>query len=384
MEYTYPDYYKDFKCSADKCPDTCCAGWQIVIDRKTLQKYREYPGAFGSRLHNSIDWEESSFKQYDKRCAFLNEENLCDICLEAGEDKLCKTCRRYPRHYEEFENLREISLSLSCPEAAKLILERDKKVTFQTVERDNGLDEEYEYFDFLLHTKLQEIRLYLLELFQNRKLPLPDRMAMALTSIHDLQTRIGSQKLFEIDDLLEKYKKPETLAYGRKKWEQYRKRSDIRSYLMHSMMYRLYQLEPLKDDWRDWLKDCETILYEKISPYEYQGYCQQFDKNQCDELYQYEQLLVYFLFSYFCGAVYDSDAMSKIKLIIVHTMLIRELHLAVWIKNGKRLSLSEKTDIAHRYAREVEHSDVNLRRMEHMVHEDPFFDMGHLLVCILG
>ena len=88
MEYTYPDYYKDFKCSADKCPDTCCAGWQIVIDRKTLQKYREYPGAFGSRLHNSIDWEESSFKQYDKRCAFLNEENLCDICLEAGEDKL--------------------------------------------------------------------------------------------------------------------------------------------------------------------------------------------------------------------------------------------------------------------------------------------------------
>lgn len=384
MEYTYPDYYKDFKCSADKCPDTCCAGWQIVIDRKTLQKYREYPGAFGSRLHNSIDWEESSFKQYDKHCAFLNEENLCDICLEAGEDKLCKTCRRYPRHYEEFENLREISLSLSCPEAAKLILERDKKVTFQTVERDNGLDEEYEYFDFLLHTKLQEIRLYLLELFQNRKLPLPDRMAMALTSIHDLQTRIGSQKLFEIDDLLEKYKKPETLAYGRKKWEQYRKRSDIRSYLMHSMMYRLYQLEPLKDDWRDWLKDCETILYEKISPYEYQGYCQQFDKNQCDELYQYEQLLVYFLFSYFCGAVYDSDAMSKIKLIIVHTMLIRELHLAVWIKNGKRLSLSEKTDIAHRYAREVEHSDVNLRRMEHMVHEDPFFDMGQLLVCILG
>ena len=87
-----------------------------------------------------------------------------------------------------------------------------------------------------------------------------------------------------MDYLLEKYKKPETLAYGRKKWEQYRKRSDIRSYLMHSMMYRLYQLEPLKDDWRDWLKDCETTLYEKISPYEYQGYCQQFDKNQCDEL----------------------------------------------------------------------------------------------------
>ena len=39
MLFTRPDYYEDFECIADKCEDTCCAGWQIVIDRETLKKY---------------------------------------------------------------------------------------------------------------------------------------------------------------------------------------------------------------------------------------------------------------------------------------------------------------------------------------------------------
>ena len=39
MLYTIPDYYPSFECIADKCEDTCCAGWQIVIDKETLKKY---------------------------------------------------------------------------------------------------------------------------------------------------------------------------------------------------------------------------------------------------------------------------------------------------------------------------------------------------------
>ena len=38
MEIRVPHYYRKFRCTADKCPDTCCAGWQIVIDEETLEK----------------------------------------------------------------------------------------------------------------------------------------------------------------------------------------------------------------------------------------------------------------------------------------------------------------------------------------------------------
>lgn len=42
MEIRVPHYYRKFKCTADKCPDTCCAGWQIVIDEETLEKYHKF------------------------------------------------------------------------------------------------------------------------------------------------------------------------------------------------------------------------------------------------------------------------------------------------------------------------------------------------------
>ena len=58
MEIRVPNYYRKFQCTADRCPDTCCAGWQIVIDEETLEKYHKYEGPFGNRLANSIDWRE--------------------------------------------------------------------------------------------------------------------------------------------------------------------------------------------------------------------------------------------------------------------------------------------------------------------------------------
>ena len=97
MQITRPDFYKEFSCIAGSCPDTCCAGWQIMIDKKSLKKYQKLKGPFRNRLHNDIDWSEQAFRQYDHRCAFLNEKNLCDIYSEAGADMLCDTCRkRFP------------------------------------------------------------------------------------------------------------------------------------------------------------------------------------------------------------------------------------------------------------------------------------------------
>ncbi len=163
MQITRPDYYKKFSCIAGACPDTCCAGWQIVIDKKSLEKYRRIKGPFRNRLHNDIDWKEQVFRQYDRRCAFLNEEGLCDIYIETGKPMLCDTCRKYPRHIEEFEGLREYSLSLSCPEAARIILENKKKVSFHTAEVPS-LEENYEDFDYLLFSALMDTRDYFLEI----------------------------------------------------------------------------------------------------------------------------------------------------------------------------------------------------------------------------
>ena len=41
MLYTVPHYYRKFQCTASACTDTCCAGWQIMIDDASLKKYRK-------------------------------------------------------------------------------------------------------------------------------------------------------------------------------------------------------------------------------------------------------------------------------------------------------------------------------------------------------
>ena len=170
MQITKPTFCNEFSCIAGSCPDTCCAGWQIMIDQNSLKKYRHCKGSFRNRLLNDIDWKEHSFRHYQKRCAFLNEDNLCDIYSEAGKDMLCDTCRKYPRHIEEFEGLRELSLSLSCPEAARIFLSHKEKITFRTVEKETP-EETYDDFDYFLFTALMDTRDYLFSVIQDRSVP---------------------------------------------------------------------------------------------------------------------------------------------------------------------------------------------------------------------
>ena len=91
MRYLKPHFYDRFVCTAGACPDTCCAGWQIMIDEESLDRYGKEKGEFGTRLRNSIDWEEECFYQNDRRCAFLNEKNLCDLYKALGPDATYRT-----------------------------------------------------------------------------------------------------------------------------------------------------------------------------------------------------------------------------------------------------------------------------------------------------
>ena len=79
----------------------------------------------------------------------MNDSNLCDLYTELGADALCDTCKNYPRHMEEFEGIREFSLSLSCPVAAQMILNREAPMEFYEEEDDVAeCEEDYEEVDF--------------------------------------------------------------------------------------------------------------------------------------------------------------------------------------------------------------------------------------------
>ena len=78
----------------------------------------------------------------------------------------------------------------------------------------------------------------------------------------------------------------------------------------------------------------------------------------------FEQLLVYFIFTYFCGAVYDDNVLGKIHLTLNSVFYLYEMMVVRWFQNGRTLSLQDVVEIAYRYSRELEHSDLNLEKME--------------------
>ena len=54
-----PSYYKEFRCTADRCADSCCIGWELDIDEDTAAYYEQVKGAFGDRLrraHGLCGW----------------------------------------------------------------------------------------------------------------------------------------------------------------------------------------------------------------------------------------------------------------------------------------------------------------------------------------
>lgn len=55
-----------------------------MIDEESLERYGKEAGEFGRHLRNSIDWEKECFYQNNRRCAFLNEESLCDLYKALG------------------------------------------------------------------------------------------------------------------------------------------------------------------------------------------------------------------------------------------------------------------------------------------------------------
>ncbi len=95
-----------------------------------------------------------------------------------------------------------------------------------------------------------------------------------------------------------------------------------------------------------------------------------------------EQLMVYFVFTYFCGAVYNGNPYGKMKMAATATLLIEELAQALWTDQGGRLTFLDFADAAHRFSREVEHSDSNKAVLEEAVVRRPGFALRRLLAAV--
>lgn len=368
MIYTKPEYFNEFKCIADKCKDTCCAGWKIVIDKDSLEKYKNIKGDYIWKVMSCVDWEEKCFRQdNEKRCAFLNENNLCELYINVGEDSLCKTCRDYPRHTEEFEGVREVTLSASCPEVARILMAQMDPVKFTSEERTEEETLDFGDFDPFLYSIITDARTAMLDILQNRSLSMKERAVLVLGMAHDMQRRINRRELFACDQVIAKYKREKSQEFVR---DYIKAKEPVEEENLTREMYPLiYDLELLRDEWDKLLRQSQNMLFFSLeeSFAQLKGEFELWKNANPNMEIHLEQIMVYFLFTYFPASVYDGQLFAKAQMAVYCTWMIELLWMACWLSNGKKLELDEMTELLYRFSREIEHSDENLEALDEMM-----------------
>lgn len=114
-----PDYFKDFKCSCDKCVNSCCVGWNVTLDKITYSKYMNMYTDFSAYIKENISDKRIILKK--GYCPFLGTDCLCKIQKKYGEEFLSDICRTYPRHKKNLLFLQYNDLLISCPEVIKML-----------------------------------------------------------------------------------------------------------------------------------------------------------------------------------------------------------------------------------------------------------------------
>ncbi len=301
-----PHFYKDFKCIAGACPDSCCQGWEVDADDASL----EYYGTLSTDLEikqriDSVlckdEFGNTIFRLADKkRCPFLNNENLCDMHIAIGGEHTPYTCRTFPRFINDFGGTRELGVSFSCPVAADMMHELKEPMTFASECNDelpqlNDIDAQAYFY-------LKKARERAYEIIKDRSISMKSRLSNLLDYACDVQ-----------QDL-----------------EPYEQGSDDTSF------FDVFRNPELINP--EWTQKVDKAVEGQIS----------------DTAFN-ENIAMYFIFRYFLLAVYDYDVLSKVKMAVIGVLISTYFGDDSWTM--------------HLWSKETEHSQYNMDRYKRLLRE---------------
>lgn len=186
--------YDKFRCIADRCKFTCCSGWDINVDIDTYDKWKEKDN-LNYLLDNIRFKKEDGKKNYlikketKEDCPFLDSKGLCKVVKDHGDEYLSLTCQSFPRIENDFDMVKELSLSCSCPEVVNIISESNEKISIEV--KDDLI-----YVEEIGSLKIRETLVYIL---QREKGSLEEKL---LTSFEMLNYILSTEDM-DYEELIE-------------------------------------------------------------------------------------------------------------------------------------------------------------------------------------
>ena len=256
------------------------------------------------------------FKDYKE----MLESGLCDMYRNLGHENLCLTCRKFPRFTNAFGSRIETGISLSCPEAARLIFKNADPVTFETEE--TGAEIIPSDFDAELYFTLLDARKKAIEILQQRNFSIEQRICAFLEFSQTVQQLINEDRL-----------------------------EDEKNIFCDEYLNRTYPHSPAK------AKRALSKYFSDFGSLEFIGsdFTRKLSKAQSVDTrgfqapdWEYEHLMIYFVFRYFITAAYDGDLLTKSKIAALSFIMIKRLHTGL-----DAYSKEQRTEISQKYSKEI-------------------------------
>lgn len=356
MLHIYPSFYREFRCAASACPDSCCVGWEVVVDEEAAAYYASLSGPLADALRRAMTVDSDGDRvigMENGHCPFWTAEHLCRVELELGHNAPCATCRKFPRLTQDYDVFTEYGLTLACPEAARLILTQPGPWPQQT-EGVPGSPENVEFdWEFLL--ELSSARQVLLELLWRQDLGSREALGLCLKLSERFQSAFDGQPLADWNE------------------EDARKAFRTRPQSSFQPLLKLHRgMEILTAQWQTLLD--EALKFE-LRPTDWAAL------DALPETPELRNLGTYYLYRYWFQTVSDYDCRLKLQKLAAAWAVTRYLQCVRLAKTGT-LSLADRLRLHQLYSKEVEHDAENENALELALLENPAFSLQSLWMLI--
>ena len=321
MKIIKPSYFDTFRCIASFCPDSCCKEWDVLVDSDKAAFYRSLPGDLGDRLRQVLKDEdgETYMTIENRRCPMWRADGLCRIQAELGEGALCKTCRDFPRLTHDYGNFIEYGLELSCPEAARIILNTPSPV-FIEQEVPGGEAPEYDPVDMEVLLRTRETARGILA---DSTRSIGETLSLLILYAYQAQAALNGVEIspnFDADALLEHAKTYARIGDS----------AEILNFFK--------SLEILTPEWESRLNAPSPA---------------QWDDRYCT-------LARYFVDRYWLQAISDYDLVGRVKFAVISCIVVQLLG-------------GNFTETAQAYSKEIENSIENVEAILDAAYDETFF-----------
>jgi lysine-N-methylase len=397
---------QQFKCIGSTCEDTCCAGWQVSIDKNTYKKYNKVRSELRPDLDKHVKRNRSSKSDADyakialtsdHSCPMLDEEKLCSIQLKLGESYLSNVCTTYPKISNLVNVTLEKSATMSCPEAARLALLNPNGMEFDEIEEP--IDARLIYKRKLDTTPVQqqvrlqqyfwELRIFSIQMLQNRNHSLGDRLIVLGMFYQKVQQYIQDGQLEEIPQLISSYT---MLAEG----------NELADMLTDIPVSSMIQMELLKnlidtrvrqgvgsqryfDCFKEFLAGIQYIeeaSVEEISARYQEAYNDYYLPFMSKHEYILENYLVNYVYMHLFPLGNRSDVFEEYIMMVIYYGMIKMHLIGMAGYHKENFGVEQTMKLIQSFAKTIEHSPVYLLDVRELLRKNEYNSMAYMAILI--